>query len=674
MRLNQLLGIILSLCLLQYGLIAQDKLDIKFGQITASDFDLSKHKFDSGASAIVIADVGNTSFVGNNKGDFSLLFKRVKRIKILNRNGFDAAESEIMVYNAGGNEERLNDLKAFTYNLENGQVVQTKLDDKSIFTDKIDKYHSLKKFTMPAVKEGSMIEIAYTIKSDFYNHLRPWNFQGAYPCLWSEYEVSIPQFFNYVLLNKGEQSYFVKTTGSKDASYTVRVSGGTEQDDVYHINGSARVNRWVMKDVPALKEENYTTAIENHLSRIEFQLNYFQFGSTGVRHEFMGNWLTASEKLLQNEYFGAALDNDNRWMADDIKKITEGCSNNLDKIKRIYAFVRDNFVCSDYNALYVDNPLKTVFKKRAGNIAEINLLLVSMLRHENIDADPVILSTRSNGYANELYPLMGQFNYVICATRDNDKVCYLDASRPGLGFNFLPIDCFNGQARIINKVKPYPVYFDSDSIRENSVTTILIINNEKGGLSGSCQSTLGGNFESYELRQKIKKKGEKEFFKDIQTLYGADLQIENTGIDSMEKLEEPVKVHFDFNLKTGAGEDLIYFNPMLSEGFKENPFKATDRKYPVEMPYPVDKTYLLNMEIPNGYEPEETPKSAKVVFNEGEGYFEYLVQKDESRIQLRCHIKMKHAIFSSEDYNVLRDFFAYIVKKQSEQIVFRKKK
>jgi hypothetical protein len=113
---------------------------------------------------------------------------------------------------------------------------------------------------------------------------------------------------------------------------------------------------------------------------------------------------------------------------------------------------------------------------------------------------------------------------------------------------------------------------------------------------------------------------------------------------------------------------------MLSEGFKENPFKATERKYPVEMPYPLDKTYILNMEIPNGYIAEETPKSAKVAFNEGEGFFEYLVQKDESRIQLRSHIKMKHAIFSNEDYNVLRDFFAYIVKKQSEQIVFRKKK
>ncbi|HEV3251605.1 MAG TPA: transglutaminase domain-containing protein, partial [Puia sp.] len=590
MRNKRLLSLLLSLFLLHYGLTAQEKADIKFGQITASDFDLSKHKFDSGASAVVIADIGNTYFEGNTKGDFSLLFRRVKRIKILNRNGFDAAQSEIMIYNAGGNEERLNDLKAFTYNLENSRVIQTKLDDKSIFTDKIDKYHSLKKFTMPAVKEGSIIEIAYTIKSDFYHHLRPWNFQGAYPCLWSEYEVSIPEFFNYVLLNRGEQSYFIKTTSSKDVYYTVHVSGGTEQDDIYHINGTARINRWVMKDVPALKEENFTTSMENYLSRIEFQLNYFQFGNTGVRHEFMGNWLTASEKLLQNEYFGAALDNDNRWMADDIKKITEGCSNNLDKIRKIYAFVRDNFVCSDYNTLYAENPLKTVFKKRNGNIAEINLLLVSMFRRENIDADPVILSTRSNGFANDLYPVMAQFNYVICAARDKDSVCYLDASRPSLGFNFLPIDCYNGQARIINKLKPFPVYFDSDSIREKSLTTILIINDEKGGLSGSYQSIPGRNIESYELRQKIKKKGEKEFFKDIQTLYGADLQLENTGIDSMEKLEEPVKVHFDFNLKTGAEEDLIYFNPMLSEGIKENPFKATERKYPVEMPYPVDKT------------------------------------------------------------------------------------
>jgi hypothetical protein len=92
------------------------------------------------------------------------------------------------------------------------------------------------------------------------------------------------------------------------------------------------------------------------------------------------------------------------------------------------------------------------------------------------------------------------------------------------------------------------------------------------------------------------------------------------------------------------------------------------------MPYPIDQEYVLTMEIPTGYEVEELPKSAQVSFNGGEGFFHYLIQKDENRVQLRSHVKLNHAIFAAEDYDSLRNFFAYILKKQNEQIVFKKKK
>jgi len=66
-------------------------------------------------------------------------------------------------------------------------------------------------------------------------------------------------------------------------------------------------------------------------------------------------------------------------------------------------------------------------------------------------------------------------------------------------------------------------------------------------------------------------------------------------------------------------------------------------------------------------------KSASVSLNETEGSFEYIIAKDDSHIQLRSHIKLNKATFNPEDYGALRDFFACIVKKQSEQIVFKKK-
>jgi hypothetical protein len=111
----------------------------------------------------------------------------------------------------------------------------------------------------------------------------------------------------------------------------------------------------------------------------------------------------------------------------------------------------------------------------------------------------------------------------------------------------------------------------------------------------------------------------------------------------------------------------------MSEALKENLFKAAKRSSPVEMPYTIDETFTISMETPKGYVLDEIPKSAKVDFNGGEGLFEYLIGKTGNGIQLRSRIQLRKANFSPEDYDSLRDFFGYIVKKSNEQVVFKKK-
>ena len=96
---------------------AQKESPVKFGKVSPQDFDLSKYNFDTSVSAVVISDVGNSSFEGNSKGWFSVVFKHQKRIKILNKNGFDAANVEIPLYVTSKQEERIENLKAYTYNL-----------------------------------------------------------------------------------------------------------------------------------------------------------------------------------------------------------------------------------------------------------------------------------------------------------------------------------------------------------------------------------------------------------------------------------------------------------------------------------------------------------------------------------------------------------------------------
>jgi hypothetical protein len=126
---------------------AQEKLNIKFGKIQPQDFEIKSPLLDSNVNAVVLSDQGSTEFEGNNKGWFKMIYRRHKRIKLINKNGFDAADISIYLYSDGQDAEKLNELKANTYNLENGKVATIELGKKSIFVEKMNRNHIETKFT-----------------------------------------------------------------------------------------------------------------------------------------------------------------------------------------------------------------------------------------------------------------------------------------------------------------------------------------------------------------------------------------------------------------------------------------------------------------------------------------------------------------------------------------------
>jgi hypothetical protein len=618
--------------------------------------------------------MGLSEFTGNNKGYFSLRFKRQTRIKIINKNGLDAANIEIPLYVDGEAEEKLENLQATTYNLENGKVVETKLESSAVFKEKLSKKVSLRKFTLPAAKEGSVIEISYSILSDFLFNLQPWRFQGEHPCMWSEYEVHVPEFFQYVFISQGSSNFHINKQSEAYARWLVKAGANTaERSENINLDGRNVINRWVMKDVPVLKEEAYTSTLENHIAKVQFQLSAIQFPNSD-RHDIMGTWPKVTEDLMKDEDFGAAINKNNNWLDDELNPVTAGAKTALEKVKAIYNYVQKNFTATSASGLQLTSPIKTVFKNKNGNVADINLLLVAMLRHQNIQADPIILSTKSHGYTHELYPILERFNYVIASAIVDDKQYLLDATNDDLSFGTLHWKCYNGHARLISEVAGTPpIYLDADSIKEQKYTSINIVNNENGKWVGTIQ-TQPGYYEAITIKEKIKENGQEAFFKKIKNSFSGDIVLKNETIESLKSDSGPLVIKYDVDLNLTADEDVLYFSPMLAEVYKENPFKSATRQYPVEMPYPMSEILVANIQIPNGYEVDELPKSTRVTLNETEGMFEYLFAKSEKSIQLRCSIKLNHANFLADQYNSLRDFFTYVVSKQSEQIVFKKKK
>lgn len=643
---------------------------IKFGKINAPDLQKKIYSIDSSANAVILSDVGATQIVGNNKGWFSLEFKRHTRIHVLNKNGYDEANVEIPLYTNGNATEKLEYLKGITYNLENGQVVETKLDKSNVFEEKRSKNLVIKKFTLPNVKEGSVIEFTYQIQSDFLTNLQPWTFQDKSPVLWSEYNLSLPQFLDYTFLSQGFITFFLKDKKDRVGNFSVNDNSGTSSSNRTTFTSGITDYRWAMKDIPELKVENFTSSIDNFKAKMEFQLSAYK--DPLVYRSIMSSWQQVTKELLEDEDFGRNLSTGNLWLSDVVKPLLLGATTEMEKAQRIYAYLRDNITCTSHYGLYTSQPLKNILKSKNGRVSEINLLLTAMLRYADIQADPVILSTKENGFTYSVYPLLSRFNYLVSQVNINGKIFMLDASHPRLGFGKLLSNCYNGHARIVNK-EAIPIELTADSLKEKKITAVLVTNNEKGVWSGRMNQTLG-YYESYATRQKINENGKESFFKDIKKAYGIDIEITTPVIDSLTNLEEPIAIHYNFDLNVDK-EDILYISPMFGEGYKENPFKSAERFYPVEMPYTFDETYYATIEIPVGYELEEMPKSIKVKFNEeGEGYFEYMITRSENMISMRSRIKMQRATFQPEEYEILREFFNMIVSKQKEQIVFKKKK
>jgi hypothetical protein len=218
-----------------------------------------------------------------------------------------------------------------------------------------------------------------------------------------------------------------------------------------------------------------------------------------------------------------------------------------------------------------------------------------------------------------------------------------------------------------------PIELIADSLMERKNSLIFIINDEKGNLTGTMQQTPG-YYESLDLRDRIKEKGQDQLWKDIKKAFVTEIDIRDAKIDSLDKYEYPLGIKYSFDIKEEK-EDIIYLNPMFGEGYKENPFKSAERVYPVEMPYAMDETYTMQMDVPQEYIVDELPKQMVVKLNdEGDGVFEYRIAESGGIISFRSRIRFSRAYFVPDEYESLREFFNLIVKKQNEQIVFKKKK
>ncbi|HNR06677.1 MAG TPA: DUF3857 domain-containing protein [Saprospiraceae bacterium] len=648
-------GVILPL-LPGFPALAQKEIPaFRFGKLPASNFIPKVCPIDSAAHAYYLFDHGQSTFLITPEV-FKVVFERHFRIRIQDKSAFDQADISIpLYYKDPKSEEKLVELKGITYNLENGELVETKLEKSSIFKEKTGEHQNQVKFTMPNIREGSIIEVLYKIESDFLFNFQGWVFQHDIPVLESEYLTAIPEQLQYNPYFWGYLKVNVSREERKKPGY-----------DFFEI-----LNGYLIRNVPAFPSEPYIHNKENYRTRVEFELASTKFGID--YKEYTKSWAALNKLLLEDQQFGLQLSKTG-YFKDEVAEIQANFSQPNDKINAAHQLIQQRMRWNGDHGIYTTGNIRKSFEQRKGNVADINLCLVSMLRELGLSAFPVVLSTIDNGAILPTLPTLTKMNYVLAAVIQGDKKILLDAADPFATPSLLPGKCLNGQGRLINDQDGVWVDLKTSKIDQSQAYYKLDLD-PQDGFKGTYQERHF-NYSAYRMRHQLGDSTDlTEYLKNIHEKHpGTELtEAIMTNFNDYQK-----DIILDAKIKTRGNmevtDELIYFTPIQMEKLVDNPLKIEDRQFPVEFEYPWLVNATVEIRIPESYDLESTPKSAIFQNASKTAKFTFGVEVvSGNTLKISSLIFLTKAQYEVDEYEGLRDFFNLVVSKHAEQVVLKKK-
>jgi hypothetical protein len=488
-------------CLIIIGLITilpafagfGDRRPIRWGKVSPAEFNLKPPGGDSTACAMVLCDFCTIDLSNRT------FYTRHTRIKILNNEGLKYASVEIP-YQTKNRHDVFYDLRARTLVMKNGKVTDYKVLSNHIENIKINDQWSKKKFTFPNAKPGAIIEFRYEIASLDFEKLDTWYFQREIPVLWSEIRFQVPVPFVYLVTfennrqlsadeenNLGQKLQWLYNTKPRKRRIEL-----TENNDLLYSTPESRYKVWamnnmkkkiIMRNLPGLSVAPDDIPINAYYPQVRFHLfessgnlprtfrpllittqdDYAEKGEwvlmhdrmlfTGYIHYRLKTWSQFNTSLLSNSHFGSYLIKTAGSTAL-IDSLIGNRRSGREKIDAIYLFVLKSFKWNGEYALYPRQDFKDFLNTRTGSSAEINLLMVNLLRRAGIQADPLLIRTVDLGLPEKLYPVKDQFNHVVAFVEMGGDQYLLDATSRSSDGNRLNIKDIGTQGWIVREKNP----------------------------------------------------------------------------------------------------------------------------------------------------------------------------------------------------------------------------
>lgn len=613
-----------------------------------NDADLFKQKstLDENAPAEILYKSVHFS-IDNNTGN--LIKRTFYRVKIYDK---DKAEDwlnlEIPLYQSGSDHETLSKMKAFTYNLENGSSLATKVDKSSKYKSKESKYVSITKFAFPNVKNGSVIEYQYEVTSPFLFSIPEILIETDTPSLYTE----------YILDSPSNISYNVNYTGFLSPKYR-------EVDERTLYGANYRTYRFGYENVKGFKSEKFVSNDRNYRTKVSAELHSTNFRELKL---FSSSWEQIKQRLYENEDFGGELKK-TKLAKENMPSNIAGIANEVERANAVFDYVKNTFTWNQDRGIYVEDGIKKMLETKTGNAAEINLFLVMMLREAGIKADPLTISTINHGIINIASPNVSNMNFVIAAIQTKDGFHLYDATSKQSSIDQLPPRDWNQFGILMAKEKVQQLSMVNSKPSFTYLTVDAKINDD-GSVSGSYSDKDTGTYamfakENYDDNaDKYKKQYKENFAVDFTNIDSKVL--ENGDFESTMKFSSE-------NMIDKIGKKII-INPMLFLNKTSNEFDQTDeRKYPIDFISPYTRVKKVVLEIPEGYAIEEMPKSKRIVTEDKEIEYNYIIEQKGNKLEIVSTTKVSSADYPKEYYPAFKQIWG-VASKQENQVISLVKK
>jgi len=634
----------LTLCVLAIFNYAQDKLPA-FGKIEKADLEMKTCEFDPDGEALYLIDLGEVQY-NINVGAIYIQTDHRYRVKILKEKGIEEGNVKFW-YHSKDRYEEISNIVGYSYNLDdNGNIISSKLEKSQIFDKKVNENYSEISFAMPNVKPGTVIEYKYRSYKKSFGNISPWYFQRDVPVKYSAYNLLIPEYFDF----------------------TYQITRRQDLDVKKSLDGS--VGTWyVMRNIPALREEPFIAGKKDYYQRIDFQLAAINFpGQAPI--SVRSTWPKLTEELLEDEDFGVQI-NKNIPKTAELDGQLKMAKTSIEKMQIIYTYVQKNMDWNGSEGIWSAHGIKSAWDKKSGSSADINLILINLLKDAKVKVYPLLASTKDNGRVNTTYPLLNQFNEVLAFVKtDNNERYILDASDKYNSFKLIPYDIQRTECFVVDKKDGGWIQVNDHNQKMKHNIALHIDVDESGKIVGEAMV----NSWDYGRNSRLSKYKKGQIKSIFETTDGIDIHVDSITVKNVDDDSLPLeqKLAFSGNLQTSGEYSFLSYN--LFTGMGKNALVADKRQTDIDLNYPqyygIQGAYIL----PDNFEFEDLPKNMRMIMPDTSIMLTRILQKDNNVLNFKIIIDFKRAVYAAEEYPDVKEFYKKLYAALNERIVIKKKK